>query len=168
MLNRRKRRGLGQLSATLQAAPYIGVSWNNMIKVVFLTLLSFAVCADDNHIKNNSYKNIVGSWEANWTAVNGELQNIEFTKSGASTFTRKFKDGDVIEVTSTPKDLQILDDIIVFKYYDGDFGIRYKLVLSGWALEDEGEKAKVLYGTLFLYQLGKQFNGFSVSFVPSS
>ncbi len=139
-----------------------------MIRIIFLTLLSFTAYGGDDSISHNTYKNIIGTWESNWTVVKGELQNIKFYKSGNSTFRRKFKDGEVIEVFSTPENLKVLDDIVVLEYYDGDFGIRYKLVLSGWSLNDEGKKAKVLYGTLFLYQQGKQFNGFSVSFAPAS
>ncbi|MBN7799195.1 hypothetical protein [Parahaliea mediterranea] len=139
-----------------------------MKKLLWFYLVCLPAFANSDSNTSFSLESIAGVWKSNWTSVPGEKQTLTFQEPGDSKFLRIFPDGDEIHVSASISDTTILDDIILIEYYDGDFGIRYKLVLSGWHVEEGGKRASAIYGTMFLYQNGRQFNGFPVSFRPAS
>lgn len=133
--------------------------------LVSLFIVSFAQAVDYKTYEFN-FASIVGEWESNQVSVPGEKQTLRFSADKSSKFVRTFKDGRVLSYDSYLKDIQMEEDIIILEYHTEEFGLTYKMVLSGWHVEDAGVKGSALYGMLFLYQEGRQYNGFPVSFRP--
>lgn len=114
-----------------------------------------------------TYESLIGEWESDWTSVEGESQRLTLTALQISAFSRHFKDGKSIKVVSHADDIEILDDIIIIKYYGDNQDLVYKLVLSGWHLESSDGRQSAMYGMIFLCRDNTQFNGFPVSFKPA-
>lgn len=140
---------------------------SSVYRLILLVFFSLPVYGDSHSTFPFTYESVVGDWHSNWTSVKGEEQSLQIRMDGTTRFTREFDNGTLIDVFSSKEDTQVLDDIILVTYYDGDFGIRYKLVLSGWHIQEGKTEASAMYGMLFLYQEGRQFNGFPVSFRPA-
>ena len=130
--------------------------WNTIfaILIIFIGQNSYAA-------QNLERSDFIGSWVSNWTSVKGEEQSLDITDSLTSVFHRKFE-GKVHEqrYTSNQSAAELIDDMLVIKYQNEESVLVYKLVLSGW----KSTNAKVLYGTMFMYRNGNQYNGLPVSF----
>jgi len=131
-----------------------------MIKPIFLVsifvfLLSNQAIAADN-LSSSDY---IGIWESSWTVVEGEKQRLIFDSNLLIIFERQF-DNEENQKFET-KNIELIGDILIIRYDDKDDHLIYKLVLSGW----KSSKTKRLYGTLYMYKNGKQFNGLPLSFM---
>ncbi len=135
-----------------------------MIRILLILMVSFSVIAEKSTTRPIVPNGLIGDWVSSYVVVKGEKQKLVISQDNSTKFSRKSKDGKVIAVYSKPENMKILDDIVLIEYHDGEFGIRYKLVLSGWKLSGSGKSASAVYGMMFLYQNGVQFNGFPVSF----
>ena len=101
-----------------------------------------------------------GEWHSDWTAFNDETQVLIINNDLSSSFTRKSKDHNGKSITAKSTSAEINQDLLILVFGSGSM-LNSKLVLSGWKLEH----MKKLYGTLYMYRDGKQFNGVPVSFV---
>ena len=126
-----------------------------MSYVFALFVVAFPCVVSASNVVPN---NVAGIWRASWVAVKGEQQTLIISENMSSTFTRIFNDGkkQIFEASK----LEIVDDLIIVKYESKDKASGYKLVLSGWSRESKS----VLYGTMFMYKSGEQFNGLPVTF----
>jgi hypothetical protein len=137
----------------------------NILRIILLVLLSTTAYADGHTVHPIDFKSIEGSWKSARVSVPGEKQTLVFQKDKVTKFIRVLKEHGTLSYESKPEDFQMEEDIIILKYHTEEFGLTYKMVLSGWHVEESGVKASKLYGMLFLYQDGKQYNGFPVSFI---
>ena len=101
----------------------------------------------------------VGKWVSLWAATKGETQFIYINQDMSSRLERHFSKDDKQILYSKPGDLDSIEDILIFRYLENN-NLVYKLALSGW----KSGSVHQMYGTLFLYKDGKQFNGLPVSF----
>jgi hypothetical protein len=128
------------------------------MKRIFTLLLLFSVHV---HASENLNKDdYPGTWYSGWVAVQGEKQTlvININKDDSSSFKRVMPDGKPITLTS--KSINRIEDIVIIYYSDSDGSLVYKLALSGW----RSNNSKMIYGTMFMYNKGKQYNGLPVSF----
>lgn len=123
------------------------------ILTLFL-LISTQLFATENLSKND----YVGDWESDWAAVNGESQKLTINSNNSSVFVRHFKNGE--EQILKSETMEIVDDIIIINYKSKENALIYKLVLSGWS----SYKKLKLYGTMFMYNNGTQYNGLPITF----
>ena len=132
-----------------------------MTKLLFiiLSIISGYSLASDNLEKADYY----GLWVSNRAAVKGEAQTLTIQNDFSSKFERTFVDAENQLYSANKSQIEIKEDLIIIKYGEKESGLRYKLVLSGWKSGD----TKALYGTMFMYREGKQFNGLPVSFRSS-
>jgi hypothetical protein len=118
--------------------------------------MSVSVGATDNLLSTD----YVGTWVTHGrTSVKGEKQTLIINKDNSSYFERKFDDNN--QKFNSPASLFTQqEDLLILKYNNKPNELRYKLVLSGWRSGD----VYVLYGFMYMYSDGKQFNGLPVSF----
>jgi len=125
------------------------------IFIILLTILPIHALAIGNLCGADYY----GNWKSHGVVVKGETQQLIISKDMATYFERNIN-GKLQKYTSSPELYSKHQDIIVFKYNDESGDLHYKLVLSGWKVK----KNFALYGTLYMYFEGVQFNGIPVSF----
>ena len=123
---------------------------------------SAAAFEQDYKSSTLAYSDYIGSWTD--IAGQGYEQEIEFLPNGASVLTRTFEDGGAQILESSPEEMAVVHDIHVFSFYVNPKTLRFRLVISGWKVNEQGAGEKRLYGTLFVYQLGQQMNGIPVMF----
>jgi len=121
--------------------------------LIFITLITPNVGLTDN-LTNADY---VGEWKSNWVAVEGAQQRLIISSDKSSIFEIKYEEN-VQQYKS--KSIEIIDDLLVIKYSFNEGNNLYKLVLSGWRIGT----SKRLYGTMYIYKNGDNFNGLPVSF----
>ena len=126
------------------------------MRVIF-SLLSvlFAVPAFADNLSTNDY---FGTWRSDWVAVKGESQTLQINSDSKSVFSRTFADGKR-QVCQSGK-IEKNGDLLILRCEYEKGGLVYKLVLSGWKLDE----IKKIYGTMYMYKDGVQFNGLPVSF----
>ena len=124
--------------------------------ILFIVLLLAAqqLFSAENLVKSD----FVGSWASDWTAVENEKQYLEITPEFSSIFQRRFESE--IDQRFETESIEFVDDLILIKYKNEANSLVYKLALSGW----KSGGTKKLYGTMFMYKDGKQYNGLPVSF----
>ena len=126
--------------------------------IFFLTLLSNYVLA--SNVINTPAVSLSGSYFADYLIPSEKKQSLTFDSSNTSIFIREFNSGKILEYKSD--NIKIVDDVFILEYKLPDIeGIALKLVLSGW--EDQSK----LYGTMLIYNSGKQINGIPVSFTKN-
>ena len=81
-------------------------------------------------------------------------------KDYSTHFERKFDHGNNQKFDSPASLFTQQEDLLIIKYNNKQNELRYKLVLSGWRTGD----TYALYGFMYMYRNGKQFNGLPVSF----
>ncbi len=127
--------------------------------IVFLFFsLAIQVYAADN-LTQQDYD---GSWNSNYVAAKNEKQVIKILLSGESVFERHFENSNSQILNTT--EFKILDDLLVLTFTSPDKVFGYKLALSGW----KSQSKKVLYGSMFMYRNGIQFNMLPVSYVRAN
>ena len=136
-----------------------------ILKLAFLFLTSSTVYADGHKTFPFDFESVVGTWVSDRVSVAGEQQILVFKNSGETEFERDMPNRGVLSYASKAQDFQMEEDIIILKYFTNEFGLTYKMVLSGWHIQESDVKASKIYGMLFLYQNGRQYNGFPVSFI---
>jgi len=123
----------------------------------FITLIISLLYPIVGLSENLTIEDYPGKWIADWVAVKGESQSLVISKDLSTVFKRKMKGSEQIFKS---KNIEPIDDYIVLNYKYNEGKMAYKIILSGWKVE----KTKKLYGTMFMYQNGEQFNGLPVSF----
>ena len=136
-----------------------------IIKFALLLLISSVVHADGHKTFPFDFQSVIGTWKSDRVSVRGEKQTLIFKHTGETKFVRDMPNRDILSYSSKDHDFQMEEDIIILKYFTKEFGLTYKMVLSGWHIQESDVKASKIYGMLFLYQNGRQYNGFPVSFV---
>ena len=128
---------------------------------VFVSLLYFlpllAVASE-----NLTQQDYDGHWVSNYSAVKNEKQVLIISLSGESVFERHFESSST-QIFKT-RQFKLLEDLLVLNFISPDNGYAYKLALSGWKTRSK----KVLYGSMFMYRNGKQFNMLPVSYEHSN
>jgi hypothetical protein len=134
---------------------------------IFLLCLLSQVYAAENLMRQD----FEGSWKSNYSAVEGETQVLNISLSSRSVFERHFEESfSLFQQSSSENKSQLLetstfelnDDVLILVFASSDKVFSYKLVLSGW----KSDSNKVLYGSMFMYRNGTQFNMLPVSFRP--
>jgi hypothetical protein len=130
-----------------------------MNRALFILLLVFSgkIFASENLMRED----YDGAWKSNYAAVKNEQQILKISLDSLSVFERHFEGSDS-HVLSTEK-YELIDDLLVITFNSPDNVFGYKLALSGW----KSEKRKTLYGSMFMYRNGIQFNMLPVSFVAA-
>jgi hypothetical protein len=130
------------------------------MKHILLTILISFITVSVNATENLLSKDYIGTWVTHGrTSVKGEKQILIINQDNSSYFERKFDDNN--QQFNSPVSLFAQqDDLLIIKYNNKDNELRYKLVLSGWR---SGE-IYAIYGFMYMYSDGKQFNGLPVSF----
>ena len=100
----------------------------------------------------------MGTWTSQWTVIEGESQILKILENKSSVFERNFEDGSKQLVTSN--NIEYLDDLLIIKYTNKNGQLIVKLVMSGWHSYGRYQ----LYGTMYMYNEGKLYNGLTVSF----
>ena len=126
------------------------------IQTIIFILVSVSVNATENLLPTD--------YEGTWltygaTPVKDEKQKLIINKDNSSYFERKFDDVKQ-QYNASTSDFTLQEDLIIIKYFKKPNDLRYKLVLSGW----RSSKTYALYGFMYMYNEGKQFNGLPVSF----
>jgi hypothetical protein len=124
--------------------------------LAIILLLAFGCASASENLEREDYK---GVWKSNYTAVKGESQSLNIDLEIESVFERRFEDGKS-HALQTEK-FKIVDDVLILEFNSPDGVYGYKLALSGWKLNTR----KTLYGSMFMYRNGLQFNMLPVSFV---
>ncbi len=111
-----------------------------------------------------------GKWVSPEGGDQRDIQSLEFTSEGGAIFARDFLGQKVQKCAASAEDKTVLDDIVILKLQCEEKHLTYKLVLSGWSISDSVTDIDLirLYGMLYLYRDGRQFNGFPVAYVPAS
>ena len=117
--------------------------------MLFLPALVYAANLERNDLS--------GTWVSKWVSLKKEKQILIISPSLSSYFERQFENSPNQRFRS--ERAQMLEDIHVIKYGNEEGDLRYKQVLSGWKIKN----TKMLYGTMFVYEKGEQFNGLPVS-----
>ena len=145
----------------LASAADAGVSElsKNMNRVFLILLLLFSgVTFASENLNRDDYD---GTWKSTYTAVKNEKQILKISLDALSVFERHFEESDS-QVLSTDK-FEVIDDLLVITFSSPDNAYGYKLALSGW----KSNKRKTLYGSMFMYRKGIQFNMLPVSFASA-
>ena len=132
-----------------------------LILLAIANMSSSAAFEQDYQSITLAYSDYIGSWTD--IAAQGYEQEIKFLPNGSSVLTGKFEDGVVQILESSLEDMIVVHDIHVFSFYVNPKTLRFRLVISGWKVNEQGTRVKRLYGTLFVYQLGQQVNGIPVT-----
>jgi len=128
-----------------------------MIKqfLILLPLLMPVLAHSSCNLREQDY---AGEYISEWVAVKGEKQALRINGDHSSEFLRTFEAGDSQRFQS--KSFQLVEDVLIIKYFKESGALAYKLILSGWKIDE----IKALYGTMYMYRDGKQYNGLPVSF----
>jgi len=118
----------------------------------FLAFLLFFLPLQTFAAENLTQQDYDGNWNSNYAAVKNEKQVLKISLSGESVFERHFENSSSQKLNTT--EFEIFDDLLVFTFTSSDNVFDYKLVLSGW----KSRSKKVLYGSMFMYRNGIQFN----------
>lgn len=129
----------------------------NRVLIIVLLLVSGELFAAENLMRGD----YDGAWKSNYEAVKDEKQILNISLDSRPVFERHFESNNS-QVLST-EGYELLDDLIVLTFNSPDNVFGYKLALSGW----KSKKRKTLYGSMFMYRNGVQFNMVPVSFVPA-
>lgn len=129
----------------------------NRVLIIVLLLVSGELFAAENLMRGD----YDGAWKSNYEAVKDEKQILNISLDSRSVFERHFESNNS-QVLST-EGYELLDDLIVLTFNSPDNVFGYKLALYGW----KSKKRKTLYGSMFMYRNGVQFNMVPVSFVPA-
>jgi hypothetical protein len=124
--------------------------------VIFLMLASLQALASENLTKSD----FDGEWKSSYSAIKGEKQILRISLSSASVFERHFNSGTT--QTFNANVYELIDDVLIVIFRSLKSPNSYKLALSGWI---SGSR-KTLYGSMFMYRNGIQFNMLPVSFEP--
>lgn len=122
--------------------------------LIFLCFISQNILAAENLVSQD----YIGAWQSDWTAVEGETQSLIFLLDGTVNFKRTFPKHN--QQSLHAQDTQNLDGLILLDFLDKSGELVCKMVLSGW----KTDSTMKLYGTMFLYRDGVQFNGIPLSF----
>ena len=125
-------------------------------KIIFLLLLVSGQLIAAENLMQGDYD---GTWKSNYVAVKNEKQVLMIDLDSVSVFERRFENNNS-QVLST-ETFELLDDLLVLTFTSPDKVFGYKLALSGW----KSTSRKTLYGSMFMYRNGIQFNMLPVSFV---
>lgn len=112
--------------------------------------------------ENMTHQDYDGNWNSNYLAVKNEKQILKISLNGESIFARHFENSNSQILNTT--EFKILDDLLILTFTSPDKVFGYKLALSGW----KSKSKKVLYGSMFMYRNGIQFNMLPVSYVPAN
>lgn len=123
--------------------------------IVFLLLL---LAGQVYAAKNMTQQDYDGNWNSIYVAVKNEKQVLRISLNDESVFERHFENSNSQILNTT--DFKILDDLLVLTFTSPDKVFGYKLALSGW----KSKSKKVLYGSMFMYRNGIQFNMLPVSY----
>ena len=131
------------------------------LKYLFFVFLFLSPCgyAFSNNLKLSDF---YGTWAARSTIVTGEKQSLVINDDKSVAFSREFTNYPTQSFKIKGNNFYLTEDILILDFHENEHGSAYKLVLSGW----KSDTTKKLYGTLYMYEHGKQFNGISVSFDP--
>lgn len=124
------------------------------ILFIFVMLFSQRLFA----IENLSQSDFIGTWTSEWTVIEGESQMLTIMEGKSSVFERHFKDNS--KETFKSNNIEYLDDLLIIKYSNKNGQLTVKLVMSGWHSYGRYQ----LYGTMYMYNEGKLYNGLTVSF----
>ncbi len=128
------------------------------VTITLLLLLAGQVYAAEN-LTQQDYD---GKWNSIYATVKDEKQVLEISLNGESIFERHFENSNSQILKTT--DFKILEDLLVLTFTSPDKVFGYKMALSGW----KSKSRKVLYGSMFMYRNGIQFNMLPVSYVPAN
>jgi hypothetical protein len=129
------------------------------------SLLLFILCHSPAVFSDNlQLSDFYGAWIAKSTIVTGEKEKLFIRPDKSVTFSREFTHYPTQSFKIGSNKFCLLEDIMILDFDENKHGSKYKLVLSGW----KTEKTKRLYGTLYMYEHGEQFNGISVMFEPEN
>jgi hypothetical protein len=103
-----------------------------------------------------------GNWNSNYVAVKNEKQLLKISLNSESVFERHFESRNSQILSTT--EYKIIDDLLILSFTSLDKAFGYKLVLSGWTSKSK----KVLYGSMFMYRSGVQFNMLPVSYASDN
>ena len=101
----------------------------------------------------------VGKWVPHYKSNSKVSEIIYINSDMSSKLEQAFKNGNKQILESKANELEIIGDILVFKYYYKNKLVN-KTVLSGWKTRNIYQ----IYGIMYLYNEGKQFNGLPISF----
>ncbi len=131
---------------------------NLVASVVLLVASAESAVASENVVRSN----FDGTRHSDWAAVAGEKQELSIALDETSVFEGNFDNTSRKSRAQrlASDDFEVHGDVlhITFTSHDGSYG--YKLVLSGW----KSATHEVLYGSMFMYRAGVQFNMLPVSF----
>jgi hypothetical protein len=127
------------------------------ILIILLLAVSGQLFAAEN-LKQGDYE---GTWKSNYVAVKNEKQLLKIALDSVSVFERHFENSNS-QVLNT-ETFELLDDLLVLTFTSPDNVFGYKFALSGW----KSTSRKTLYGSMFMYRNGIQFNMLPVSFVAT-
>ena len=130
---------------------------NLSIIILFMLCHSLAVFAENLQVAD-----FYGAWIAKSTIVTGEKERLLIEPEKIVTFTREFTHYPTQTFKSGSDKFHLFEGILILGFDENEHGSNYKLVLSGWKTRN----FKKLYGTLYMYEHGEQFNGISVIFEP--
>ena len=129
---------------------------NKLIIIVIFFLFGSNLYAAEN-LRQDDY---FGTWETYGpTSVKGEKQKLIINKDYSAYFQRKVNDV-LISLNASVEDYNQQEDVLIIKFKKPSRELRYKVVLSGWKSGD----TYALYGMMYMYREGKQFNGIPISF----
>lgn len=129
----------------------------NRALIIILLLVSGELFAAENLMRDD----YDGVWKSNYVTVKNEKQILRISLDSGSVFERHIESNNS-QVLNT-EGYELLDDLLVLTFNSPDNVFGYKLALSGW----KSKKRKTLYGSIFMYRNGIQFNMLSVSFVAA-
>jgi hypothetical protein len=130
------------------------------MKKIIQTIIFILISASANATDNLLTTDYEGTWLTyGATPVKGEKQKLIVNNDNSSYFERTF-DHVKQQFNAQSSDFTLQEDLLIIKYYKKPNDLRYKLVLSGW----RSGKTYALYGFMYMYSEGKQFNGLPVSF----
>ena len=124
-----------------------------IILVVLIALAPITVSG-----ANLDRSDLNGEWVTPWRQVDGEVQRLVVSLDGESIFERRFTNAEA-QVHTTSEHL-LVDDLLILVFGEDGARSQYKLVLSGWKTSGTTR----LYGAMFMYRNGVQFNMMLVAF----
>ncbi len=125
------------------------------------SILLFILCHSPAVFSENlQLSDFYGAWIAKSTIVTGEKEKLFIRPDKSVTFSREFTHYPTQLFKIGSNKFHILKDILILDFDENEHGSKYKIVLSGW----KTESTKRLYGILYMYEHGEQFNGISVTF----
>ena len=125
------------------------------IFIIIFALIPTVALAIGNLRETDYY----GNWKSHGAVVKGEMQQLIISENKTTYFERNIN-GKLQKYNSSPESYSQHQDLVIIKYNDAAGDLHYKLVLSGWKVKE----TFALYGTLYMYDKGIQFNGLPVSF----